>query len=147
MGPVLETARKRGQRTWSVRRRKVFICKCHTGTCLLYLICLLAICLQKPNVLDATRTSDGSRVVLKRVAAAGNEIRIAQYLSSDEMRSNPRNRTVPIIDVISLPNNKEVVLLVMPYLRVFNTPPFHCRAEFVDSLRQLMQVCKSCYAY
>ena len=56
------------------------------------------------------------------------------------MRSDPRNRTVPILDVIALPDDMEHVLLVMPYLRIFYTPPFHCRAEVVEALRQLLQV-------
>ena len=83
---------------------------------------------------------DGVKVVMKRVPSAGNEVRIALYLSSAEMRSDPQNRTVPILDVIALPDDKEHVLLVVPYLRVFDTPPFHCRAEVVEALRQLLQV-------
>jgi len=70
---------------------------------------------------------------------AGDELRIILYLSSVEMRSNSRNRTVPILDVIALPDDK-YVLLVMPFLRVFDTPPFHCRWEVVEALRQFMQV-------
>ncbi|KIM71401.1 hypothetical protein PILCRDRAFT_17110 [Piloderma croceum F 1598] len=84
--------------------------------------------LLKDNVLDATRVKDNVKVVLKRVFSDGDEIRIALYLSSVEMTSDPRNRTVPILDVISLPDDK-YVLLVMPFLRIFNTPPFHCRDE------------------
>jgi len=55
------------------------------------------------------------------------------------MRSDPRNRTVPLSDVIVLPDDTEHALIVMPYLRVFNTPPFHCRAEVVEALRQFLQ--------
>jgi hypothetical protein len=95
---------------------------------------------QKAHVLDATRVEDGVKVVLKRVPAEGHEVRIAFYLSSVEMRSDPRNRTVPLLDIIALPDDTEHVLLVMPYLRVFYTPPFHCRAEVVEALRQLLQV-------
>jgi hypothetical protein len=57
------------------------------------------------------------------------------------MLSNPRNRTVPLIDVIALTDNK--VLLVMPYLRVFDTPWFHCRGEVVDAFRQFLQEWRS----
>lgn len=99
--------------------------------------------MQKANVIDATRTNDGVKVVLKRIPAFGHEIGIVQHLSSAEMLSDSRNRTVPIIDVISLPDNPDMVLLIMPYLRVFNTPPFHCRGEFVECLRQFLQVCNS----
>jgi hypothetical protein len=95
---------------------------------------------QKENVIDATRTKDGVRVVLKCVHVESDEYRIALYLSSSKLLSDSRNRTVPIKDVISLPDDKEYVLLVMPYLRVFNTPPFHCCSEFVDAFRQFLQV-------
>jgi hypothetical protein len=100
---------------------------------------------QKGDILDATQIKDGVKVVLKRVPSAGNEVEIALYLSSAEMRSNPRNRTVPILDVITLPDDK-YVLLVMPYLRIFNTPPFHCRMEFVEAIRQFLQVCLPGYS-
>jgi hypothetical protein len=95
---------------------------------------------QKDHVLDATRVTDGVKVVLKRVLSDGDEVQIALYLCSVEMSSDPRNRTVPILDVITLPDDK-YVLLVMPYLRIFNTPPFHCRGEVVEALRQFLQVC------
>jgi hypothetical protein len=90
-------------------------------------------------VLDAIWVKDGVKVVLKRVPSDGDEVRIALYLSSFEMRSNPRNRTVPILDVIVPPDDK-YVLLVMPFLRVFSSPPFHCRWEVVEALRQFLQV-------
>lgn len=77
--------------------------------------------------------------MLKRIPSEGDELQIALYLSSVEMRSNSRNRTVPILDIIALPDDK-YVLLVMPFLRVFNTPPFHCRWEVVEALRQFLQV-------
>jgi hypothetical protein len=95
---------------------------------------------QKDHVLDATRVTDGVKVVLKRVHSDGDEVQIALHLSSVEMSSDPRNRTVPILDVITLPDDK-YILLVMPYLRVFNTPPFHCRGEVVEALRQFLQAC------
>jgi hypothetical protein len=97
--------------------------------------------LQNSEVLDAIRVKDGARVVLKRVPVPGRELNIALSLSSTEMRSDPRNHTVPIFDVVTLPDNKDNVLLVMPHLRIFNTPPFHCRGEVVEALRQFLQVC------
>jgi hypothetical protein len=70
----------------------------------------------------------------------GDEIHIALYLSSPQMRSDPRNRTVVILDVIPIHGDSEQVILVMPYLRQFHSPPFHCRAEFVEAMRQFIQV-------
>src|ERR1700683_4825578 len=98
---------------------------------------------QKRNVIDATRMKDGAKVILKCVGASSQEFQIALHLSSAKMRSDPRNRTVPIIDVISLSDNTNTAMLVMPYFRVFHTPPFHCRGEVVEALRQFLQVCQS----
>jgi hypothetical protein len=101
--------------------------------------------LKKDNVLDAIRIRDGKKVVLtrKRVPATTDEIGITLHLTSAHTRSDPRNRTVHILDVISIRHNdEEHVFLVMPYLRQFNSPPFHCRSEFVESLRQLLRVCE-----
>jgi hypothetical protein len=94
--------------------------------------------MQKPNVIDATQVC-ASKVVLKCLPAASEEVRIALFLTSPEMRADPRNRTVPIIDIIPIPGDKHV-LLVMPYLRVFDTPPFHCIGEIIDAFRQFLQV-------
>ena len=91
-------------------------------------------------MLDATRIRDGAKVVLKRVLAMGEEIRIALYLSSVQMLSDPRNRTISVLDVIPVHNDPEVVLLIMPYLREFHSPPFHCRAEFVEAFRHFLHV-------
>ena len=88
--------------------------------------------------MDAT-TTDGVKVVLKRVRAASDEIRIALHLSSATMRSDPRNRSVPVLAVVSLQDD-ENVLIVMPYLRPFHSPPFHCRGEFIEALRQFLKV-------
>jgi hypothetical protein len=70
----------------------------------------------------------------------GEEIRIALHLSSVQMRSDPRNRTVSVLDVIPVHDDPEVVFLVMPYLRGFHSPPFHCRGEFVEAFRQFLHV-------
>ena len=89
-------------------------------------------------MLDATRIHDGEKVVLKRVLAMGEEIRIALHLSPIQMRSDPRNRTVSVLDVIPVHNDPEVVFLVLPYLRGFHSPPFHhdCQGESVEAFRQ-----------
>jgi hypothetical protein len=50
--------------------------------------------------MDATRMEDGAKVILKCIGASSQELQIVLYLSSAKMRSDPRNRTVPIVDVI-----------------------------------------------
>ena len=94
--------------------------------------------------MDAT-TKDGVKVVLKRVRAMSSEVRIALYLSSPQMRADPRNRSVPILDIVYIPDEMDTVLIVMPYLRRFHEPPFHCRGEVIEALRQFLKVCILCH--
>ncbi|KAJ7113253.1 kinase-like domain-containing protein [Mycena crocata] len=93
----------------------------------------------KSNVLDAVRIADGKKVVLKRVATNSHELAMIQLLTSNNMRADSRNRTIPLLDIINLPHEPETSLLVMMYGRRFHYPPFHCRKEFFDALRQLLQ--------
>ena len=79
-------------------------------------------------------------IPMQYVPSAGDEFQVAMYLSSVKMQSDPRNCTVLILDFITLLDDMEHVFLVMPYLCVFNTPPFHCHMEVVDALCQLLQV-------
>ena len=76
--------------------------------------------------MDAVRTQDGARVVMKEVATwkLKEEMPIALYLSSDATRGDPRNCTVPILDVLLLPDTDESTLSVMPMLLSFDDLPF-----------------------
>ena len=65
------------------------------------------------------------------------EYQIATFLSWPEIQSK-NNRTVPIIETIPLSNGDKV--LVMPYLRDFNQPFFHCIGEVIEAFRQFLQV-------
>ncbi|KAF8518184.1 kinase-like domain-containing protein [Gautieria morchelliformis] len=91
------------------------------------------------NVIDARRIEDGIKVTLKRVPTTTKELPIARYLSSEALLSDPRNRTVRILDVIPLPDDDEWAMLVMPYLRQFDDPHFQFRVECVEFFRQSLQ--------
>ncbi|KAJ6478642.1 kinase-like domain-containing protein [Mycena vitilis] len=87
------------------------------------------------SALDATRIQDGQKVILKRVETDSNEVGIIKYLTA---RKDPRNRTIPLLDILSAPDTSWS-FLVMPYCREFNYPPFHCRNEFVDAMTQFLE--------
>ncbi|KAJ7886618.1 hypothetical protein B0H14DRAFT_3729410 [Mycena olivaceomarginata] len=87
--------------------------------------------------LDAIQLSTGEKVVLKRVVTNEDELKIVLLLDSPCFRQDLRNRTIPILEVITVPN-ENWTLLVMPYCRGFHDPPFHCPAEVVDALRQYL---------
>ncbi|KAJ7162361.1 kinase-like domain-containing protein, partial [Mycena filopes] len=90
------------------------------------------------RVLDATSIRDGKKVILKYVPTDGRESTIIRQLSSPELRSDPRNRTIPLLDIFPMPDSPWT-FLVLPYCREFTYPPFHCRNEFVDAMSQFME--------
>ena len=110
------------------------------STFVTYLSIFLNIC-QANGVLDAVRLSDNTKVTMKKISTSTTEIPIALYLSSDELRSDPRNRTVPILDIIQLTNDDAEALLVMPLLHIFTSPKFTTRGEFIEFMHQMLMVC------
>ncbi|PBK68602.1 hypothetical protein ARMSODRAFT_937159 [Armillaria solidipes] len=93
------------------------------------------------RIIDATRISDGCKVVLKvvqRFLPDDFELEIIQFLSSAELKDDPRNRAIPLLDIIQ-PSGENWVLIVMPMFHPFASPNFHCiiiseSLEFMHSL-------------
>ncbi|KAF7306329.1 Protein kinase domain-containing protein [Mycena indigotica] len=90
-------------------------------------------------VLDAIRIEDGSKVVLKRVDTRHVELPIIQYLNSPDRRHHADNRAAPLLDTIPIPDDDNTVLIVMPFLRLFNSPIFRHLREVIDALGQFLQ--------
>ncbi|KAK7007411.1 kinase-like domain-containing protein [Favolaschia claudopus] len=91
------------------------------------------------NVLDATRTTDGVKVVLKRVNGE-EEAALSIYCGKTlpEMDTSTNNRAVPVLDKIDLPEENKT-LIVLPFLREFNDPPFERVGEVIEALHQFMK--------
>jgi hypothetical protein len=89
------------------------------------------------QVMDAVRISDGLKVVIKRIKTSTDESHIATYLHS---LKHPNNHTVPILEVISLPETTEVTLLVMSRLLPFHRLPFRRLGEFAEATEQFLIV-------
>ena len=60
------------------------------------------------------------------------------YLNSPNLRSDPMNHAVPVLDIISW--NDTYDFLVMPLLRFFNDPPFVFVDEVLDFIQQTLEV-------
>ncbi|KAI0676776.1 kinase-like domain-containing protein [Trametes maxima] len=93
----------------------------------------------RPGVIDATRTSDGRLVYLKKVASTSNELEILKCLSSDELREDPCNHSVPLLDAFQPPDNLGITFLVMPFLRSIDDPPFETVEDALDCGEQLLE--------
>ncbi|KAK0442780.1 uncharacterized protein EV420DRAFT_1071239 [Desarmillaria tabescens] len=92
-----------------------------------------------PVVLNVVRMKDKTKVVLRITRSDTDELTIAKRLSEPTLLQDPRNHTVPILDIIPIPSDKEKrVFMVMPMLKDSYSPPFHCLSEFVNTFRQLL---------
>lgn len=91
------------------------------------------------TICDATRISDQSRVSLKLVHPSEHpfEADIGKYLSS--LPEDVRNHCVPILEILEVPTEEDLVVIVMPLLRSWSSPPLHTVGEVVDLFNQLVE--------
>lgn len=80
------------------------------------------------------------KLYLKHVEKTSPEIEIGQYFSSDQLRDDPRNHCLPVLDVLRDPTDPEHVLLVMPWLRRIDSPEPGSVRECVDFIQQTLEV-------
>lgn len=92
--------------------------------------------------MDATRISDGTRVLFKKIQSSVNpdEADIGQLFSAEPHASDPSNHCVPIYDVLKVPDDEGTSLIAMPLLRPWENPVFETVGEVVDFFRQLFVV-------
>ncbi|KAI0364338.1 hypothetical protein BV20DRAFT_1047243 [Pilatotrama ljubarskyi] len=101
------------------------------------------------DVLDATRISDGVIITLKKVRPLVHpyEIEIGRYFSSEPRASDPANHCVPIYDVLDVPDDPDLKLIVMPLLRKFFDPPFLTVGEAMEFVRQSIEGLRFMHAH
>lgn len=97
---------------------------------------------KKGQTIDAIRLSDRKMVMLKQVSSITNplEVGIAQYFSEEPLASHPRNHCVQTFEVLDVLDEEGLRILVMPFLRRCNDPPFQTAGECVDFLTQVFEV-------
>ncbi|TBU31673.1 kinase-like domain-containing protein [Dichomitus squalens] len=93
------------------------------------------------QLIDATRVADGATVVLKQVLRTEHpyEVEITQFLSSEPLKSNPKNHCVPVHEVLQILDDDNIQILVMPLLRKFYDPRFLTVGEAVEFCRQVFE--------
>ena len=85
------------------------------------------------------RAWDGRQVMFKKVPA-GIELEISQFLSSPGLMQEPHNHCVQLLEILELPDVPEQKLIVMPFLRPFDSPRFQTFGEFVSFFDQICDV-------
>ncbi|KAI0066775.1 kinase-like protein [Artomyces pyxidatus] len=93
----------------------------------------------RPLLVDATRMSDGKLVYIKRIHTGDQESTIAQMLLSGNLRDDPRNHSVPILEIFPDTNHEGYSFMVMPFLREMDRPPFSNVGEIVDFADQILE--------
>ena len=77
---------------------------------------------------------------IKELERGAEETRIAQMLSTKELRTDTRNHSVPIIEVIDDPEDDTISYMVMPLLRAADSPSFQFVKEIIDFVDQILEV-------
>lgn len=67
------------------------------------------------------------------------EAAIGQFFSAEHVSSDPNNHCVPIYDVLQVPEDHDIIILVMPYLRNYDSPAFETIGETVDFFGQALK--------
>ena len=100
--------------------------------------------IKHPKVTEATRISDGIKVILKKVDKRSNEAAIATYLSNKRCEDN---HCVPIFEIFEDETDGTIEFIVMPLLRRFDSPSFDTVDEVIDFMRQTLKVRNACFLY
>ncbi|KAI0796162.1 hypothetical protein C8Q75DRAFT_364242 [Abortiporus biennis] len=97
--------------------------------------------LMHPSILDATRIATNELVMLKRVLQQvhPHEVELTRYFSEEPLRSDPRNHCTPLLDVLDVPDNSDMKIMVFPLLRDYNNPRFETIGEALEFLRQIFE--------
>ncbi|KAG9027015.1 hypothetical protein FS837_004401 [Tulasnella sp. UAMH 9824] len=93
----------------------------------------------RPSLMDAQRLSDGQTVYLKHTSNDSPEVSIGQYFSSEQLRNDPRNHCLPVLDVLKNEDDPEHVILVIPWLRRIDSPEPASIRECVDFIQQTLE--------
>jgi len=93
----------------------------------------------RENLIDARRMSDDMLVYIKRVKTGDNESRITTMLSSERLRQDPRNHSVPVLDLFQDDEDPRISYIVMPFLRLIDSPQFDLVEELVEFVDQTLE--------
>ncbi|KZV99363.1 hypothetical protein EXIGLDRAFT_640536 [Exidia glandulosa HHB12029] len=95
-----------------------------------------------PGVIDARRELDDSQVAIKWIPHAPHtrdEFAVHEFVSTPEMRADPRNHCNPLLDSFPHPSNPDGVFIVMPWLDDIIGLPLEHVNEVVDMMLQTFE--------
>ncbi|KAJ1299254.1 hypothetical protein OPQ81_002184 [Rhizoctonia solani] len=104
-------------------------------------VCEDSLTIQSFKIMDAVRIEDGKRVIIKAFDAriTPNELRVLQYLSSEDIQSNPHNHCSCALDSFPVPGKEGWIFVVMDTYHPLSITPFETVGEVVELIRQLLE--------
>ena len=104
--------------------------------------CSLEIGARQPreHLIDATRMADDAPVYIKRVRTGDTESWITSMLSSEPLRQDPRNHSVPVFEIFPDDEDPGISYMVMPLLRLIDEPKFDLIEELIEFADQILEV-------
>ncbi|KAG8744548.1 hypothetical protein FRC11_013417, partial [Ceratobasidium sp. 423] len=105
------------------------------------LVCEDGLTLSSFKIMDAIRTSDGKRVIIKvfDTRVVPEELPILKHLAADHLRSDPRNHCAYALDSFPAPGRESWVFVVMDTYHLLNIVPFETIGEVVELVHQLLE--------
>ncbi|VDB85840.1 unnamed protein product [Peniophora sp. CBMAI 1063] len=94
---------------------------------------------ERQHLVDATRIDDGKLVYIKRVKTRDQESTILMLLNAPELRDDPRNHAVPILDHFQDDVDPSISYIVMPFLRPLDRPPPERVSDCIDFVTQYLE--------
>ena len=90
--------------------------------------------------MDARRIADDVPVYIKRVKTGDNESQITSMLSSEPLRQDPRNHSVPVFEIFPDDEDPGISYMIMPLLRLIDEPKFDLVEELIEFADQILEV-------
>ncbi|KAG8957995.1 hypothetical protein FRC03_009551 [Tulasnella sp. 419] len=92
------------------------------------------------GIMDAQRMSDNTTVMMKVVTYDSLEFKITKLLSSEPLRNETRNHSVPLLDVLDDPLADARRIVVLPLFRDSRSPPFASIGDCIEFVNQTLEV-------
>ncbi|KAF8522276.1 kinase-like protein [Hysterangium stoloniferum] len=91
------------------------------------------------NLFRGTRLRDGKKLMIKAVNAYSHELDVIRFLTSPVLRDEPGNRTIPVLDIISVPQDKVALIVQEEWsCSIERCAPCSPRA-FLQAMRQCIE--------
>jgi len=91
------------------------------------------------KVTDATQVSSGKLVYVKKVTTGDLESTIATMMLADPLCTDPRNHSVPVLEIFQDDEDESISYMVMPFLRLVREPEFEDIEEIIHFVDQILE--------